>query len=279
MLVADALRRIDDWPVPYAGVAVVGPDGVIASHGIVDAISPWASVSKLLTAYSVLMAVQDEEMGLDDPAGPEGSTVRHLLAHASGLPFEGKAPVALLGARRIYSNSGFNVLGEVLSTATGHTFNEYLTLQVLEPLGTGVEIVGRPSAGLSGSVLDLAAFAKELMSPRLLDPSRLAEASSIAFPGLAGIIPGIGRYDPCDWGLGFELRDAKAPHWTGTKNSPATFGHFGGSGSFLWVDPALQLAMCGLSGRVFDDEDWGMQWWPPLFDDVIASIDGDPTRE
>jgi CubicO group peptidase (beta-lactamase class C family) len=43
--------------------------------------------------------------------------------------------------------------------------------------------------------------------------------------------------DPNDWGLGFELRDTKEPHWTGTRNSPRTYGHFGGSGSFLWLDP------------------------------------------
>ena len=57
------------------------------------------------------------------------------------------------------------------------------------------------------------------------------------FPGLVGVLPGFGRMDPNDWGLGFELRDAKSPHWTGARNSPRTFGHFGGSGTFLWVDP------------------------------------------
>ena len=57
------------------------------------------------------------------------------------------------------------------------------------------------------------------------------------FPGLVGVLPDVGRMDPNDWGLGVELRDAKTPHWTGARNSPRTFGHFGGSGTFLWVDP------------------------------------------
>ena len=64
----------------------------------------------------------------------------------------------------------------------------------------------------------------------------------LAFPGLAGVLPGFGRFEPNDWGLGFELRDDKRPHWTGTGNSPRTFGHFGAAGTFLWVDPDAGLA-------------------------------------
>ena len=234
----EALSQIDSWPAPAARVAVIGPDGVIATRGDIDLQGSWASVSKLFTAFAVLMAVQDHELTLDDPAGPEGSTVRHLLAHASGLPFEGKVVVARPGAKRVYSNTGFDLLGEIVARATGYSFKDYLTWQVLEPLGIEIGAIGRPAAGLAGSVAGLAAFAQELLVPKLLDPALLAEATTVVFPGLAGIIPGIGRFDPNDWGLGFELRDHKQPHWTGTQNSPATFGHFGGSGSFLWVDPA-----------------------------------------
>ncbi|MDQ3500239.1 MAG: beta-lactamase family protein [Actinomycetota bacterium] len=267
------LRQIDDWPVPEARVAVVGPKGTVAHRGTLETKGRWASVSKLLTAFAILMAGQDEELALDDPAGPAGSTIRHLLAHTSGLPFEGEAPVARPGARRIYSNTGFDLLGDKVAEATGHDFDDYLRWQVLAPLGIDVDIVGRPSAGLSGSLLDMTVFAEELLAPTLLNPSRLRAATTVAFPGLSGIIPGLGRYDPCDWGLGFEIRDGKSPHWTGNQNSPATYGHFGGSGSFLWVDPDRQVAMCGLSGRVFDDENWAMKFWPPLFDAVLAEVD------
>lgn len=271
MTIEQALRQIDDWPAPEARVAVVGPKGIIAHRGAIETKSRWASVSKLLTAFVTLMAVQDEELALDDPAGPAGSTVRHLLAHTSGLPFEGEAPVARPGARRIYSNTGFDSLGDKLAEATGHEFDDYLRWQVLEPLGMEVDVVGRPSAGLSGSLRDMTVFAAELLAPILLDPPRLRAATTVAFPGLSGIIPGLGRYDPCDWGLGYEIRDGKSPHWTGDNNSPATYGHFGGSGSFLWVDPDRKLAMCGLSGRDFDDENWALQWWPRLFDAVLTT--------
>jgi CubicO group peptidase (beta-lactamase class C family) len=104
----------------------------------------------------------------------------------------------------------------------------------------------------------------------LLGRDLFSQAITVAFPGLAGVLPGIGRYNPLDWGLGFELRGAKNPHWTGRTNSPETFGHFGGAGSFLWVDPVPGLALCGLSGRQFGD--WALEAWPAIADAVLAEL-------
>ena len=78
------------------------------------------------------------------------------------------------------------------------------------------------------------------------------------------MLPGLGRFDPLDWGLGFELRDEKDPHWTGSRNSPATFGHFGASGTFLWVDPVADLALACLTERPFGP--WALAAWPALSD-------------
>ncbi|MGH8958611.1 MAG: serine hydrolase domain-containing protein [Acidimicrobiia bacterium] len=266
----DSLRLIDTWPVPNAAVAVVGPDGLVAQRGDLSYAGPWSSVTKLFTAYLVLMAIQDEEFGLEQPAGPRGATIRHLLAHASGLPFEGDVAISTPGTRRIYSNAGFDLLGEIITEFTGHEFADYLEIQLLEPLEISADLVGRPSEGLSGNLAGLIAFANELLSPTLVDLGLFSTAITVAFPGLNGVLPAIGRYNPLDWGLGFELRDAKEPHWTGRSNSPETFGHFGGTGSFLWVDPKHRLAMCGLSGRQFDD--WAMTAWPALADAVIGEM-------
>src|SRR2546430_7562538 len=97
----------------------------------------------------------------------------------------------------------------------------------------------------------------------------ISEATSVAFPGLSGVLPGFGRQEHNDWGLGFEIRDAKSPHWTGSRNSPRTFGHFGQSGSFLWVDPDAGLACVSLADENFGD--WARQAWPKLSDDLIAA--------
>jgi CubicO group peptidase (beta-lactamase class C family) len=194
--------------------------------------------------------------------------VRHLLAHASGLPFEGHAPIAPPARRRIYSNTGFDVLAETISAAAEMPFAEYLHGAVLEPLRLGAELRGSAGAGLWGSLDDLVALARELLAPSLVAPETLSEATSVQFLGLVGVIPDLGRFEPNDWGLGFELRDRKSPHWTGTRNSERTFGHFGGSGTFLWVDPVPRLALACLTD--LDFAEWAKQAWPALSDAVLA---------
>jgi CubicO group peptidase (beta-lactamase class C family) len=74
------------------------------------------------------------------------------------------------------------------------------------------------------------------------------------------VLPGFGSADPNLWGLGFEIRGNKNPHWTGTRLDPTTFGHFGGSGSFLWVDPTRQLVGASLSSEAFGP--WAIDAWP-----------------
>ena len=86
------------------------------------------------------------------------------------------------------------------------------------------------------------ALGRELLAPTLVAAETHAEMVAVQFPGLDGVLPDFGRFSPLDWGLGVELKATKAPHWSGTLTSPATFGHFGGSGTFLWVDPAIGVA-------------------------------------
>jgi CubicO group peptidase (beta-lactamase class C family) len=263
----DALRQIEDWGAEHAAAAAVGPGGVVARHGA-GYVFRWASVTKPVTALATLVAAEEGALDLDEPAGPPGSTVRHLLAHASGLPFTGDKPIARPGERRIYSNSGFEVLAEHVGTRAEMDFGAYLSAAVLEPLGMGAELRGSPAAELHGTLDDLIVLAGELLAPEVIAPETLAEATAVAFPGLPGVLPDFGRFEPNDWGLGFELRDAKEPHWTGTRNSPRTFGHFGGSGTFLWVDPQRQLALGCLTDREFGP--WAKDAWPRLSDAVLA---------
>jgi CubicO group peptidase (beta-lactamase class C family) len=266
----EALARIDGWDAGHAAAAVVGTAGVIVTRGDPGHEYRWASVTKLATALAVLVAVERGSVGLDEAAGPPGSTVRHLLAHASGLPFEGPAPVSAPGRRRIYSNPGFDLLGALLAQRAGAPFATVLDASVLAPLGMGAaRLLERPSQGLHGPLDDLVRLAAELLRPTLIPGPLLATATTVAFPGLKGMLPGVGAFDPLDWGLGFELRDAKTPHWTGERNSPATFGHFGGAGTFLWVDPAAGLALAVLTDREFGA--WGLEAWPALSDAVLEA--------
>ncbi len=262
------------WPVEHAAVGVVRADGATTgTFGPVERRFRLASVTKPLTAYAALVAYEEGVFELDDPAGPEGSTVRHLLAHTSGLAFDEHRAMAAPGTRRLYSNAGFEVLADTLAKAAGIPFAEYLRQAVLDPLGmAGTSLDGSPASGGTSTVADLLRFAAEVQAPRLLHPSTVATATSVAFPGLAGVLPGYGRQNPNDWGLGFEIRAAKSPHWTGALSSPATFGHFGQSGTFLWVDPAAGAACVALTDRDFGE--WALPLWPALTDAVLTELRG-----
>lgn len=265
-----ALDLVSTWPVERAAAGYVTDNGHTAAT--VDLARPFAlaSVTKLLTAMAVLVAVEEGSVDLDEPAAtmPEVS-VRHLFAHTSGLPFEGETPIARPGTNRIYSNTGIERLAGHLVERTSISFATYLDEAVLGPLAmTATDIGDRsPASGASASLSDLLRFGRELLVPTLLSAETLAAATSVQYPGIAGIVPGIGRMDPCDWGLGFELKDAKAPHWTGGTNSSATFGHFGGTGTFLWVDPEAGIACVGLCDRPFDT--WALEAWPRFADAVL----------
>lgn len=266
----EALRSIDDWGARTAAAGVVSAGGVLAVHGPRGAELRWASVTKLLTGVAVLVAAEEGTVDLDLPAGPEGSTLRHLLAHASGLPPDEGPPLAPPERRRIYSNYGIELAAALVAEHAGMTFAEYLEEAVVRPLGLAGALHGSPAWGYRGPLDDLLALGRELLEPRLVAQETLAEAVSVQFPGLPGVLPSFGRMDPNDWGLAFELRDGKSPHWTGARNSPRTFGHFGAAGTFLWVDPELGVACGVLTDREFGD--WAREAWPRLGDAVVSAL-------
>ena len=266
---------IADWPVRTAAAAVVGPAGVLAEHGDTAHRFALASVTKPLVARAVQIAVEEGVVELNTAAGPPGSTVRHLLAHACGYSMHTDEVMAPPGKRRIYSNYGFGVAAETVATEAGMEFGRYLAEAVFEPLGmASSELEGGAEAagyGVTSTVADLAVFAADLLRPALVSAEMHAEAVAVQFPGLDGVLPGFGVQRPNDWGLGFEIRDGKSPHWTGSANSARTYGHFGQSGTFIWVDPDRDLALVALADRDFGD--WAYESWPKLSDAVAAEFD------
>ena len=227
-----------------------------------------ASVSKPLAALGALIAVDRGLIDLDEPAGPEGATVRHLLAHTAGYAFDGDEIVGAVGARRIYSNTGFEVLAAHLEDATGYDYADWMEQTVISGLDlVDLEVSGSPAAGYRGSLRDLLAVGRELLAPTLIPEELWREATSVQFPGLSGILPGYGRQKPNDWGLGFEIRGKKDPHWTGAHSSPQTFGHFGQAGSFLWVDPVRGLTAAFLGEQSFGPDH--VRIWPGVTDALL----------
>ncbi len=264
----DPLSALDGWEAGTAAAGVVRAGETLATHGPADVALPWASVTKLLTGLAFLVALEEGTVDLDEPAGPPGSTLRHLLAHASGLPLDDVEPISPPGRRRIYSNTGIELAAQLLEKRAEMPFAEYFAHAVVAPLGLRGSLGGSPAYAYRGPLDDLLALGRELLAPTLVAPETLAEAVSVQFAGLDGVLPGLGRMEPNDWGLTFELRDGKSPHWTGTRNSPRTFGHFGRSGTFLWVDPDARLACGVLTDRDFGD--WAKEAWPALSDAVLG---------
>lgn len=267
-----AADLVAEWPAASVAVAAIDPDGIVWSTGDLSHRFALASVTKPLVATAVLVAVEEGATSLDAPAGPPGSTVRHLLAHASGLAADDDTVLAAPGRRRIYSNRGFEMLGAHLEESTGFTVAEYLTEAVLAPLGMAASSLdGSPASGATSTVSDLAAWTLEMLGGgRVVHTTTLAEAVTPQFPSLAGVLPGFGRQDPNPWGLGLEIRGRKTPHWTATGSSPATFGHFGQSGTFVWVDPVRALGVVALGDVDFGA--WAVDLWPRLGDALLAEL-------
>ncbi len=276
------LDLVDAWPVDDVAAAIVVDGRVVARHGASDQLFRLASISKTITSWAALVAVEEGIIGLDTVVAPEvnDATLRHLLAHAGGYGFDGPDPIAPIERRRIYSNTGIEVAASAVAAAAEMPFDEYLRLGVLEPLGmTATELRGSPAHAMWSSVDDVTAFIREVMSPSLLSEPMRAAAVRPHFASLGGIVPGVGRFDTCPWGLGFEVRGDKSPHWTGSRNSTATYGHFGGSGTFMWIDPESvpghTVGVVALTDRAFDE--WSaeaLRVWPELSDAVI----GDPMQ-
>ena len=236
------------------------------------AIFPLASVSKPIAALAVLVAVERGMLSLEDSAGPEGATVRHLLAHTAGYAFDSADVLAEPGARRIYSNANFDALAEAVELATGYEMSEWVELTVVDPLGlTDLEVSGSPAKDYRGSVRDLLAVGRAWLAPGFLREETWREATRVQFPDTAGVLPGYGRQKPNPWGLGVEIRGRKQPHWTGERSDPATFGHFGQSGSFLWMDPQRKVAAAFLGTQPFGPEH--VQIWPGLTDAILERVD------
>jgi CubicO group peptidase (beta-lactamase class C family) len=274
MAALDALGLLADWPVANAAAAVIGPSGALASHGDTERVFQLASVTKPIVARAAQVAIEEGVVDLDTAAGPPGSTIRHLLAHASGLAMNSDRVLATPGTRRMYSNYGFAVLAQIIERESEIEFGRYLSESVCEPLAMAATRLDGGAAGAgfgaTSTVADLSAFAGDLLRPSTVSAELHREATTVQFPGLDGVLPGYGVQRPNDWGLGFEIRDSKSPHWTGARNSVRTYGHFGQAGGFIWVDPDAELALVALTDRDFGD--WVLDLWPAICDAVISEF-------
>lgn len=213
--------------------------------------------------------------------------------------------------RRTYSNVGYARIALALEEATGMAWDAYARAAVLEPLGmsettfgcpvddpTVLEVreagllghgeqlfngarfraLGLPQSGAFGTAADYLRLVRLVLrdgvgddGARLLAP----ETCGLLRTDHGGALPGgVGQFmewDRCDWALGFELRDGKAPHWTGPALSDGAFTHFGAAGTLAFGDPAT-----GAAGVVLADRGTYSGWmlqsggWPAICAAIAA---------
>lgn len=269
----DVLASIDSWPVPHAAAAIVHGTSIV-SRGDTAHHFRLASISKVITAWACLIAVEEGSVSLEDPVGPPGSTLRHCLAHAAGYGFDTPDTIIGVEKRRVYSNTGIERAAHHVAERSGIPFPDYVREAIFEPLNMNDSTLKSSAAyGVWSTVDDLCRFALELMHPRLITAQTGALVRTVQFPQLGGVIPGLGSFSPNPWGIGAEVRGDKSPHWTGATNSPSTYGHFGGSGTMMWIDPTIDTALIALTDRDFDQ--WAQDAlvaWRSLSDAVVASV-------
>ncbi|MBJ7257642.1 MAG: beta-lactamase family protein, partial [Akkermansiaceae bacterium] len=205
-----AFELAREWPAPNTSIVVIDRHGRTHTFGDTSRTSRIASISKLLTAWATHVAIEEGSTTLDAPVGQDGCTLAHLLAHAGGYSFDGDAPIVSPARKRIYSNSGYDLVTEHLESVTEIAFSEYLNDAVFSPLGmASSSLNGSGAKDVVSNVDDLVEFALELRNPRLISAETARLATTTQFAELEGVVPGVGRFSPCNWGYGPEIHGAK----------------------------------------------------------------------
>lgn len=227
------------------------------------------SVSKLFTGIAVMNIEESGRLDLDAPLaaylgadagdGPD-VTVRNILSHVSGLPREGDTDFwygntfpdaatlrADIAGREDwydaydhwqYSNLGMAALGQVILSASGQTYHDYVQTNILDPLGmdkTTTDMpfakVGQgfargyyvrdakgsrnpvqphsfkafaPAAGVASSINDLSKFMswhfrlRAADAPEILEPKTLKTMQRVHWTGE--------DFDEPAWGLAYATR-------------------------------------------------------------------------
>jgi CubicO group peptidase (beta-lactamase class C family) len=251
---------LGEWPGTPSAVLVSLESGRVnrlAVAGDLEEVRPWASVSKMAVSLALGVEIDWESQRFNTPVGPPGSTLANLLSHSSGLGLEEGDPVVPVGTQRIYSNYGIDLA--VDSILGDNSPDEWLQQRIFRPFGMkSTTLVDRPSSGVVGSTNDLAKLAVAWLRPDAIAKETRNRLITTYAPQLNGFVPGFGKFSPCPWGLGPEIRGDKH-HWMGEWPT-ASFGHFGQSGALILLNVDEQIGLVATSTEPFGA--WAAKLWP-----------------
>lgn len=281
------------------GTLAEGPDAPVVEA---DTIYDLASLTKVLaTAALAVGLVETGRLGLDDPVSSWCSqwrapdrrdvTIRHLLAHASGLPahrryfetlegreaFERSIAAEPLeytpGARSVYSDAGFILLGLVLERAGGGSIDEQFRAWRASAVGAHLTIDYHPPAAWRARTAptEMDPWRGRLLRGEVHDENAAALGGAAGHAGLFGTAGAVGAC--ARWWMAAAARSevaaefmrrcgvpgsSRALAWDtalptsscGTRMSAAAVGHTGFTGTSLWIDRERDLYVAFLSNRV-----------------------------
>ncbi len=279
----------------------------------VDTVFDLASLTKpVATAAAVMTLVEQGRVRLGDPVvaylpafGTGGGerekvTVEQLLTHRGGLVaddpmdlylgtpaeiFARKYQRRLLnppGRRFVYSDAGYEVLGELVRSVTGETLDAYVRRAVLEPLGMADSEFRPLGKGGRLPVARIAPTEKQdgvFLRGEVHDPRARALGGVAGHAGLFGTADDLARFARALLGNGagwlspagvatmtrvrdFGDGDLRALGWDvethyssnrGDLFPLGSFGHTGWTGTSMWLDPATDTFVVVLSARNHPD--------------------------
>ncbi|MBV9266430.1 MAG: serine hydrolase, partial [Acidobacteriaceae bacterium] len=308
--------------IPGAVLVVGRKDGIIYSKAygsrslvpkrepmMLDTIFDAASLTKVVaTTPSIMKLFEQGKIRLDDPVtkylpefqgGRSDITVRLLLTHFSGLPPDidltpGSGyqvaiqkcltiqPVAPPGARFIYSDINFQLLGEIVQRQSGQTLAQFAREQIYVPLAmndTGFQpsaslrariapteidpntklpfrgIVHDPRsrymggvaghAGLFTTAADLARYAQMMLGMGELDGSKIFDPLTVK----KFTEPASPADQPILRGLGWDI-DSPYSSNRGELYPIGSYGHTGWTGTSMWLDPTTDSYLILLTNVV-----------------------------
>jgi CubicO group peptidase (beta-lactamase class C family) len=253
-------QLVEGWPGAPAVVLFRLKDGNVerlGEAGDLDVVRSWASVSKMAVAMAFGVEIDLDLHQFTQNFGPHGAKLANLLSHSSGLGLEEGDPTVAIATKRVYSNVGIDHAVSVVVQDRDPA--QWLKERVFLPLGMETtQLRGRPCADVYGSTEDLATLAAAWLRPDAVTTQTRNRQIKAYLPELSGIVPGFGRFSPCPWGLGPEVRGTKE-HWMG--DWPAeSFGHFGQSGAMMLLNVDQQIGLVATSTEPFGP--WAVKLWP-----------------
>ena len=223
---------------------------------IPDTVFELASVTKQFTAAAIMLLVEENKVGLDDPVSryladtPDtwrGITVRHLLTHTAGLPGleKGFGTLSALwranyttaqlfasakrdtlsfapGERWQYSDVGYFLLGMIVEKASGERYREFLGSRFFQPLGM-----------TNTTVLNQWAIVRNLASGYTLSKGeliRIRRISQVELPSHFGVFSTVGDLAKWEFALaaGKVLKQSSLEQmWTAVRLNDGTSYPYG----------------------------------------------------